>query len=95
MVVPTLFQTKKHFSHFMLVSDVILLRNWGILSKSGKNLTKIFDPFFTTNKQIGTGLGLHVVYNLVTQKLKGTVNCESEEGKGVLVTVNVPLNVEK
>ena len=59
---------------------------------SKENLPKIFDPFFTTNKQIGTGLGLHIVYNLVTQKLKGTVNCESEEENGVLFTINVPMN---
>ncbi len=59
---------------------------------SKENLPKIFDPFFTTNKQIGTGLGLHIVYNLVTQKLKGSVSCESEEGKGVLFTVSIPMN---
>ena len=58
---------------------------------SKENLPKIFDPFFTTNKQIGTGLGLHIVYNLVTQKLKGTVSCESEEGKGVLFTISIPI----
>ncbi|MBI4649011.1 MAG: tetratricopeptide repeat-containing sensor histidine kinase [Bacteroidia bacterium] len=56
---------------------------------SDENLPKIFDPFFTTNKQIGTGLGLHIVYNLVTQKLKGTVNCESREG--VLFSVEIPI----
>ncbi|MBI4645260.1 MAG: hypothetical protein HY738_01380 [Bacteroidia bacterium] len=55
-----------------------------------ENLPKIFDPFFTTNKQIGTGLGLHIVYNLVTQKLKGTVSCDSKEGKGVLFAVDIP-----
>ena len=59
---------------------------------SKENLPKIFDPFFTTNKQIGTGLGLHIVYNLVTQKLKGTVNCESKEGQGVLFKIDIPLN---
>ena len=59
---------------------------------SKENLPKIFDPFFTTNKQIGTGLGLHIVYNLVTQKLKGNIKCESKEGKGVLFTINLPLH---
>ena len=47
-----------------------------------KNLSKIFDPFFTTNKKVGVGLGLHIVYNLVNQKLNGTIECKSEPGNG-------------
>jgi signal transduction histidine kinase len=55
-----------------------------------ENLKKIFDPFFTTNIRKGTGLGLHIVYNLVTQKLGGTITCESEQGKGVIFTIKIP-----
>ena len=48
-----------------------------------ENISKIFDPFFTTNRSQGsTGLGLHIVYNLVTQKLNGTIQCESIVGVG-------------
>lgn len=44
----------------------------------------IFTPFYTTNKQQGgSGLGLSIVYNLVTQKLNGKIEVESEKGKGV------------
>jgi CheY-like chemotaxis protein/two-component sensor histidine kinase len=45
---------------------------------SGKGIalehqSKIFDPFFTTDKQDGTGLGLHIVYNLISHKLQGDI----------------------
>lgn len=58
---------------------------------SKENLRKIYDPFFTTRRQEGnTGLGMHIVMNLVTQKLKGTVRCDSDEGKGVKFTFEIP-----
>jgi signal transduction histidine kinase len=45
------------------------------------NLSKIFDPFFTTARhQGGSGLGLHLVYNLVVQQLQGTIEVESQVG---------------
>ncbi len=57
-------------------------------------LGKIFDPFFTTAQhQGGTGLGLHIVYNLVTQKLKGKLHVESEEGQGVLFEIIFPISL--
>ena len=58
---------------------------------SKENLKKIFEPFFTTNKKIGTGLGMHIVYNLVTQKLNGTISCESESNKGTRFIIEMPL----
>jgi len=54
-------------------------------------LPKIFDPFFTTDQSKGTGLGLNIVYNLVTQKLNGTIKCESEDKKGVVFRIVVPV----
>ena len=54
-------------------------------------LPKIFDPFFTTDQSKGTGLGLNIIYNLVTQKLQGSIKCESEEGKGTLFKIRVPV----
>jgi signal transduction histidine kinase len=57
------------------------------------HMGKIFEPFFTTARaQGGTGLGLHIVYNLVTQKLRGTIRAESEEGRGTRFFMNFPLN---
>ncbi|HBB36064.1 MAG TPA: hypothetical protein DDZ80_15715 [Cyanobacteria bacterium UBA8803] len=57
-----------------------------------QNLGKIFEPFFTTARsQGGSGLGLHIVYNLVTQKLQGTIRCESQLGVGTTFIINLPL----
>ena len=55
-------------------------------------LPKIFDPFFTTKRtQNSTGLGLYIVYNLVTQQLRGAIACESAAGQGVTFALDIPL----
>jgi signal transduction histidine kinase len=52
---------------------------------------KIFEPFFTTRRGSGgSGLGMHIVYNLVTQQLKGSVKVRSELGKGSAVEITFP-----
>ncbi len=56
-----------------------------------QTLEKLFDPFFTTDRQEHTGLGMHILYNLVTQKLRGSVQCESEPGHGVHFMLHLPL----
>ena len=57
-----------------------------------KNLEKIFDPFFTTKRNRGgVGLGMHIVYNLVNQTLKGQIDCKSSPGNGIEFTIKVPL----
>jgi len=59
-----------------------------------KNLKKIFEPFFTTARgRGGTGFGLSIVYNLVTQRLKGTIICESEEGKYTEFILTIPADL--
>lgn len=55
-----------------------------------KNQPKVFDAFFTTDKQVGTGLGMNITYNLITQKLGGKITLWSEEGNGVLFTITIP-----
>jgi two-component system NtrC family sensor kinase len=55
-----------------------------------KYLGKIFDPFFTTKKTgEGTGLGLNVVYRIVS-KYVGSIDVESKEGLGTTFTVRFP-----
>jgi signal transduction histidine kinase len=59
---------------------------------SEETLAKIFDPFFTTKRGLGgSGLGMHIVYNLVTQKLRGLIKCESTLGEGIKFIVTIPL----
>ena len=57
---------------------------------------RIFDPFVTTKRgQGGSGLGMHLVFNLVTQALNGNIKLESEEGNGVAFTLTFPVTVKK
>ncbi|ELS33363.1 MULTISPECIES: CHASE2 domain-containing protein [Pseudanabaena] len=59
-----------------------------------ENLAKIFEPFFTTARDKGgSGLGLHIIYNLVTQNLQGTILCESEMGMGTKFTITLPIRL--
>ena len=55
---------------------------------------KIFEPFFTSRRgKGGSGLGLHLVYNLVTQRLGGTIavgNGVSQDGGGIVFTIRMP-----
>lgn len=53
---------------------------------------RIFDPFVTTRRgDGGSGLGLHLVYNLVTQALNGNINLESRLGEGVQIDIDFPV----
>jgi signal transduction histidine kinase len=52
----------------------------------------VFDPFFTTRRAQGsTGLGLYIVYNLVTQQLGGRITLVSAPGKGTTIYMTLPL----
>lgn len=59
------------------------------------NWEKVFEPFFTTNRNKGnTGLGMHISYNLVTQKLGGDIVLNSRLGDGVEIYINLPIKVK-
>src|SRR3954464_14953478 len=52
---------------------------------------RAFDPFFTTRRdQGGTGLGLHIVYSVVTNRLGGRLKLQSEPGKGTRIQIILP-----
>lgn len=49
-------------------------------------LNHIFDPFFTTTRgKGGSGLGMHIVFNLLSQKLDWTIELESSPGQGMMI----------
>ncbi len=55
------------------------------------NIARVFDPFFTTKLgQGGSGLGLNIVYNLVTKTLGGNIRVDSPPGKGACFTLRLP-----
>lgn len=57
---------------------------------SKESIPKLFDPFFTT-KEVGkgTGLGLHVAYDII-QKHNGSIDVHSEVGKGTTFRIRIP-----
>ena len=56
------------------------------------DLPYIFDPFFTTGSEKGgSGLGLHIIYNIITQKLNGSISCNSTPGQGTSFSVKIPV----
>ena len=67
------------------------------VSDDGKGIAphlqdRVFEPFFTTRLgQGGSGLGLHIVHNLVTGVLGGRLALESSPGQGARFTLTCPL----
>lgn len=54
------------------------------------NITKIFDPFYTTNRTGGgSGLGLNVIYQIITTKLEGEISCKSELNNFTEFTIKI------
>ena len=59
-----------------------------------ENIPRLFEPFFTT-KAVGkgTGLGLHIAYDII-KKHRGTIEVQSELGKGTAFTIRLPVSTE-
>lgn len=58
---------------------------------AAQTLARLFDPFFTTDPAQGMGLGMHLVFNLVSQRLDGSIRCHSAPGQGVHMHIETPL----
>jgi len=53
---------------------------------------KLFDLFYTTKREQGSsGLGMNIIYNLVTRALGGTISCQSAPGQGIYFLIRIPL----
>lgn len=58
---------------------------------SEDHLQHIFEPFFTTKRATGgSGLGLNIVYNIITSKLNGKITCKSKQGFGTTFEIEIP-----
>lgn len=89
------FHGKKHGAIKVVVSDrderINIDYSDDGLGISEVHLKRIFEPFYTTRRNTGgSGLGLHIVYNLVTRTLKGRIECSSELNKGTSFKINFP-----
>ncbi len=72
----------------------ILYRDDG-LGMTPEQVRKIYDPFYTTKRgQGGSGLGMNIVFNQVTQMLGGTIECQSAPRQGTAFVLELPKKVE-
>ncbi len=65
------------------------------IGMEAESVKRIFDPFFTTKaNQGGNGIGMSITFNIVTEVLNGTIECESEPGSGASFIIRIPLIVK-
>lgn len=70
---------------------VLRLQDWG-KGVSQDTLNQVFDPFFTTTRGSGhPGLGLHIVYNVVTTMLAGSISADSPDDGGFILSIRIPI----
>ncbi|MDZ8257160.1 AAA family ATPase [Nostoc sp. ChiQUE01b] len=91
---PTSHQVRQiHIFTELTDSNMAIIR----ITDNGSGMTKavqqkIFDPFFTTKSVgSGTGLGLSISYQIVVEKHKGSLTCDSTPGKGTEFTIEIPM----
>ena len=80
--------TARHHNHSDFLDISVADTGCGIAKKDIKN---IFEPFFTTKEEgKGVGLGLSVVYGIIT-KHNGSITVKSEPGKGSVFNIRLPV----
>ncbi|ACU90903.1 response regulator [Desulfomicrobium baculatum] len=74
---------------------VLTYRDTGI-GMDREQKERIYDPFYTTTRGSGgTGLGMNIVYNLVTQTLKGSIMLETSPGQGAVFYLTLPRDPDR
>ncbi len=59
---------------------------------SSEVLKHVYEPFLTTKRDHGgSGLGMHIVYSLITNTFAGHIDCQSEPGAGIEVDIRIPI----
>ncbi|MDF1694009.1 MAG: CHASE domain-containing protein [Zhongshania sp.] len=77
-------------------SDIVLRFSDNGVGIPAEAVSKVFEPFFTTRRgRGGTGLGLHLVYNIVRQQLQGQIKVSSDLGHGTEFEILLPLAINK
>ncbi len=72
-------------------SDIEIFVSDDGVGMSEETQRRALDPFFTTRRnEGGTGLGLHIIFNLVTQQLGGKLSFESKLGWGTRFRIQIP-----
>ncbi|MBW4512393.1 MAG: sensor histidine kinase [Scytonematopsis contorta HA4267-MV1] len=93
-------QQNEGYNHKICIQTKIISNGWIAVSINDNgagiapdNLTKVFDPFFTT-KAVGkgTGLGLSICYQIIVDKHRGYLDCNSKLGEGSEFIIKLPVN---
>jgi signal transduction histidine kinase len=62
---------------------------------SSEQVARVYEPFYTTKGiTSGTGIGMTIVHELVTQSLRGTINITSNIDAGTSVVIDFPLKLK-
>ncbi|HWR38793.1 MAG TPA: transporter substrate-binding domain-containing protein [Patescibacteria group bacterium] len=74
--------------------NIIILYSDNGKGMDNETLSRVFNPFFTTRRSQGySGLGMAVVFNLVTQLYQGKISCDNAPAGGVVFRMVLPENV--
>ncbi len=57
---------------------------------SQETQARMFEPFYTTDMQQGMGLGMHILYNIITQQMHGRIQCLDSDHRGIHIRIEIP-----